>query len=249
MSLRNKHPVFAIRPSDPDSQGIKDSLVRTVFIPLGSLFVAALGLISRDISAWVRAAIIIYIAIICLVVLIAPIRNATAWLKRKCSARRIAKSYYPKLLSIVNTLLPLLEESRAETVTHMLTIARSWAGAGDRIHFDPLHIKILYTWLTSVKKRLEFNRQREFIDILSDLSNLILYYNYFCDDAQRQLDGLIVAGVLQDNMLRQLKQEWSQFRDRHNQTVKAWEDIAKNINAAAGERVCCEYYSPVKTIG
>ncbi len=233
---------------EPPSTETKESLLKTVLIPLGSLLVAALGLIVRDVPAWVTVVIVTYIAVVAVAVLIAPVHEFWKWIRKKALAYALARNYYPQLQQLVNILSSQIDQSRSETVYYVWHSISGWEEARERVKPDHAHFRTLYSWLFSIGKRLESNKRSEFTEIASELGELVIQYSRFCEQAHRELDSLATTGVLQPQKLRLLKQEWNQIRDKHNQTVKTWEDLTKNINKAAGERICIDHYSPLKTI-
>jgi hypothetical protein len=233
---------------EPSSTETKESRLKTIWIPLGLLLVAALSLIVGTAPVWVTVVIVAYIAVVAVAVLIPPIRESWRWLRRRKLANVLVKDYYPQLQQMVNILLPELEQSHSETVYQLWHSIGAWTEAQGHVKPDPSHIRTLYSWLFSINKRLASDRKSEFADITSELGEFVLQYNHFCEQAHRELDLFATRGNLQPQKLRSLRQEWNQVRDKHNQTVKSWEDLAKNINKAAGEQICFDHYSLLKTI-
>lgn len=83
--------------------------------------------------------------------------------------------------------------------------------------------------------------------VASDLSRVIYQYHYLCVRSQEHLEQLINAKSLVDQRLRQLKQQWNTARGEHMHVLRNWEQVAKRFNEMAGERVCLDYYEPIKT--
>lgn len=232
----------------PSHDQPKESMFRTVWIPLGSLLVAALGLLARDAPPWITATIVGYIVLVAVAVLIPFFRRIGQWLRQKTLGRSLAAKFYPQLGQTVTVLLPQLEESRVETICQVWWSISSWDEAKQIVRVDHAHLRTLQVWLDSIARRLETQSKAAFVELADELGDLILQYQWFCEEAYRQLDALASSGSLQPQKLRSLKQEWNQVRDKHNQTIKSWEDTAKNINAMAHERICLDHYSSLKTL-
>jgi len=230
-------------PSQP-----KESLLKTVWIPLGSLLVAVLGFIGRDVPLWTVGVIVGYIIFVVLAVLIPYLTGLGRWMRKRMMGRSLAAKFYPQLEQATTVLLPNLETSRGDTVYYVWTSIGSWGEAAQLVRPDHAHLQTLYAWLRSIDARLRIKKRRGFSKIADELSRMILQYQRFCEEAYRQLDALASAGNLPSQKLRNLKQEWNHIRDKHNQTLKAWEDTAKAINATAGDHICQDYYQLLKTI-
>jgi len=72
---------------------------------------------------------------------------------------------------------------------------------------------------------------------------IVAYIRKYCSLTQ------VLNSKPEEQRLRNLKHEWNNARDKHNQTVKSWEDLAKNINHDAGQRICFDHCGFLKTIG
>jgi hypothetical protein len=110
------------------------------------------------------------------------------------------------------------------------------------------HLNALYYWLSSIADRLSNLNCNKTGKIAKEIGEFVNQYSRFCQEAHQQLDSLCVNGNLEPNKLRQIKQDWNHVRDKHNQTIKTWEDIAKNLNSAAGEQICFDSFESLKTI-
>lgn len=244
--------VFAV--SDPQKQP-KESLIKTVLIPLGSPFVAALGLFGKDMPVWAPWAIAAYVGIVFVWLAVIPFgKFIYRWIRTFAHERSISNRFLPKFREFIVVLQPNLEESRHGTVFS------SWKSVGqspEGINFNSPqhvispevnHLVTLNLWLASIASRIANHDHTLFQEIAGELGNFISQYSRFCEEAHRQLDMLCVHGNLEANKLRQIKQEWNQVRDKHNLTIKTWEDTAKNLNAAIGERICFDHFQSLKTI-
>ncbi len=78
---------------------------------------------------------------------------------------------------------------------------------------------------------------------------MIHQYILLCEQAHQEVETLTSSGKLAEQNLRNLKQEWNNARDKHNHTIKTWEDLAKKINHDTDNKICFDNYSLLKTIG
>lgn len=69
---------------------------------------------------------------------------------------------------------------------------------------------------------------------------MVLQLNRLCEQAQREIETMITNNQPAEQMeqnLRNLKQDWNKAISKHNQTIKAWEDLAKNINREGAAKI------------
>jgi len=244
--------VFA--EAEPQQQP-KESMIKTVVIPLGSLFVAALGLFGKDMPVWAPWAIAVYIGIVIVWLAVIPFGwFIYRWIRTFAHDRSISNRFFPQFRNFVTVLLPHLEESRHGTVfSSWKSIGQSPEGRNFNspqhvIYPEVDHLRTLRLWLNSIAGRLAIDNHARFREIANELGEFVSQYSRFCEEAHRQLDMLCVHGNLEATKLRGIKQEWNQVRDKHNLTIKTWEDAAKTLNAALGERICFDHFQSLKTI-
>lgn len=225
------------------------SLLTTVLIPLGSVLVAGLGLLVQNVPWWVTAVVVFYIVVVALVGLI----PASIRLFKKSRGfmlnRAVARRYRPLVRRYVTTLMPNLEESRSDTVFNVWKNAVSLDQGQVHIRPDYAHLRTLQSWLASIEARLILKHKKDFDLFCEEVAEVVLQYNRLCEQAHRELETVLINGKPDEQRLRGLKQEWNNARDKHNQTLKAWEDLAKNLNHDAGKRVCFDHCGFLKTIG
>lgn len=224
-------------------------LITTVLIPLGSVLVAVLGLLVQSVPWWVTAIVIFYVIVIALVGLIPASIRAYRMLRMRLQHRSVARRYVSLVCRFLHTLSPTLEESRADTVFNVWKSAVSFDQGRGQVRPDYAHLRTLQSWLRSIDARLGDSGKSSFDELCDELSEVVLQYNRLCEQAHREIEAMIINGKLEEHQLRYLKQDWSNARDKHNQTLKVWEDLAKNINHEAGERVCFDHCDFLKTIG
>lgn len=225
------------------------SLLTTVLIPLGSFLVAGLGLLAQAVPWWVTATIILYVLVVALVGLIPATIPIYRLVRRLMRHREIARRYLPMIRRFLTTLTPNLEDSRVGTVYQVWRSATSLDQGRGLVRPDQVHLITLQRWLHSIDERLRDAKNKQFDQIVDELAFAVLQYTRVCEQAHREIETLLTSGVRDEPFLRNLKHQWSNARDKHNQTIKAWEDIARNINSETGERVCFDHYDLLKIVG
>lgn len=242
-------PVGFSGQSEHASKSEGKSLITTVLIPLGSVLVAVLGLLVQNVPWWVTAVVIFYVVVVALVGLIPASFRVYRALRTRLQRRAVTRRYFLSVRRFLTVLSPSLEESRVDTVFNVWKGAVSLDQARGQVRPDYAHLRTLQSWLRSIDIRLDNSGKRSFEEICDELGDVVLQFNRLCEQAHREIETLTINGQLAEHSLRTLKQDWSNARDKHNQTAKAWEDLAKNINHDAGERVCYDHCDLLKTIG
>lgn len=227
----------------------KKSLLTTVMIPLGSVLVAGLGLLVQTVPWWVTAVVVFYIVVIALVGLVPASIRFYDKLRCLLSYRAVARRYRPPMRRFVTTLMPNLDASRPDTVFNAWKNAVSLDQGQMQIRPDYAHLRTLQSWLASIEVRLINDNKRDFELLCEELADVVLQYSKLCEQAHREIEAAVVNSKPEEHRLRNLKQEWSNARDKHNQTVNAWEVLAKNINHDARQRICFDHFGFLKTIG
>lgn len=242
-------PVDFSGQSEHVSKSEGKSLVTTVMIPLGSVLVAVLGLLVQNVPWWVTAIVVFYVVVVALVGLIPASIRAYRALRTRLQRREVARRYFQPVRRFLTVLSPSLEESRADTVFNVWKNAVSLDQVRGQVRPDYAHLWTLQSWLRSIDGRLDNDAKRSFEELCDEIGEVVLQFNRLCEQAHREIETLTINGQLAEHNLRSLKQDWNNARDKHNQTVKMWEDLAKNINHDAGERVCFDHCDLLKTIG
>lgn len=226
----------------------RKSLLTTVLIPLGSVLVAGLGLLVQAVPWWVTAVIVFYILVVALAGVVPVAIRVLQTFKEKMTHRAIVRAYLPQIRRFVTTLSPNLEDSRLETIFYVWRTATSLDQGRNLIKPDQIHQTTLQWWLSSISEELERTRYRDFDKIVGELSRIVYQYNRLCEEARRQLEATLVGVVRDEPTMRHIKHEWNNARDKHNQLIKSWEDIAKNINHEFGKTVCNDHYEFLRVI-
>lgn len=212
----------------------------TVLIPLGSFLVAGLGLLTRNVPGWVTAVVVFYVVVVALVELIPALMRAyhalRAWLQRRAAARR----YALPVRQFLTTLSPSLVEDRTDTVISVWRSAVSFDQGKGQVKPDVEHLRTLGSWLSSIDSRLDDRGRKNFDEVCNELGMVVLQHNRLCEHAQREIETMINNSQPAEQMeqnLRNLKQDWNKAISKHNQTIKAWGDLAKNINREGAAKI------------
>lgn len=227
----------------------KKPFLTTVLIPIGAVLVAALGLLVQTVPWWVTAIIVSYVFVAALVGLVPVTIRVYRYLQGLMTYRAVVRRNLPLVHRFVTTLIPNLEESRTDTVFNVWKSASSLDQGRGLVRPDYLQLRTLQSWLGSIDNYLEANCKNSFDHLCDDLAEVVLQYSRFCEQAHREIETLILNSKPEEHNIRNIKKDWNNARDKHNQTIKAWEDLAKNINHEAGEKICFDSCGFLKTIG
>jgi hypothetical protein len=230
----------------------EDHVVTRLLIPLGSLLIAAIAVLTSNYQLPIGAviAVILYLVIVMFVTLWRPASRLFSMFREKWLHRSISKIYYPYLQNSAVEFGRLTEDNRSHTMITFLQDISSWPELQNNpIPFDREHIQTIREWLSSIQENISSSRLTRFKREAHDLSIIIFHYHNMCVRIQVRLESLITQGKIteEQNHLRQLKREWDLRREGHMQFVRDWENLTKNINGKLG-RVCVDYYEPLKTL-
>lgn len=229
----------------------------------GALVVAAitlsLNLIDRNAPRWLVGLTILVLSGVVVMQAIPFVKMALRWSRRRSAESRIHETYLPRIAEVVNSLLPLLDESRSDTVLHVWknnqsTQVASIQKAGQFTQPPPIvspaisHHRAIKSWLERISSRIPSCKKSQFQALAGEVGDALCSYHYLCEEAFHQLDALSRNLPMQPDKLRSLKQESNLVREKHNKMMDAWTEIAKAVNAAFGDRICIDYYLPLKTI-
>lgn len=196
-----------------------------------------------------------YVGIVIIWLAVIPFgRLIFRWIQKFSHDRSISNRFFPQFRDFITVLRPNLDESRCGTIySTWKSVGQSPEGMNfnspQHVIFPEVnHLRTLNLWLRSIASRLAVYDRTQFQEIARELGDFVSQYSRFCEEAHRQLDMLCVHGNLEATKLRQIKQEWNQVRDKHNLTIKTWEDAAKNLNAAIGEGICFDHFQSLMTI-
>lgn len=252
-----RYTANALFPYDNDEDGVSKesklwSVLTKVLIPLGAGFAALLAVLIQKVPLWVTVVVVAYLVVTALVVVALPAFQLYKKLRDMKMNRDVARHYLPLISRFVVTLKPNLDESRGDSVYYLWKSAISLEDGLEQrqkqIRPDHDHLRSLKLWLDSIDARLNSKHKRDFDILCEELADVVLQYNGLCQKAHREIEAALVNKKPEEHKLRPLKQDWANARDKHNQTVKAWTDLAKNINHDSHRRICFDTCELLKTI-
>jgi hypothetical protein len=208
-----------------------------------------------NIPKWIIVIIIIYfllVIVMILSVLVDPFTKLLSKIREKSKKKHIAKIFYPQLHNEAKDFGSFVDSEKIDTIPYLLqnnifNIIRSQS-IFELFQFDRGHIATIQIWLDSTQKYLKLRRLKDFSKIAHDLSWLIHNYHYFCINMQYQLEKVLKNEKIQEEEKRKLKQEWNTLRERHSQFINNFQNLMKNINESLGEKICVDYFEPLKTL-
>jgi len=225
--------------------------LKDFLIPLGSFLIAALALLTQyaQLPRWIIVVAVSYLIFVAGVSLYISVGRVASYIASKWRFRRVAKTYFPRVLESIGVLHQLLERGQTNTLLYLLGEAAQWGELRGRPSlFDPEHVEIMRSWLFSIEGRVESCTRGEFSSLCSEISELTGHFNRFCHQRLRALQEVITAGALPEQRLRQLKQQWNLHREAHVAYIRGWQNLTKTINEKAGARLCMDYYEPLGTL-
>ena len=228
-------------PGDSSGQSEAKPLLTTVLIPLGLILVAVPGLWAQNVPWWVTAIVVFYIVVVALVVLIPALIHEYRALRARQQRRAAARRYAVLVRQFLTTLSPSLVEDRTDTVFRVWKSAVSFDQGKGQVKPDSVHLVTLGSWLSSIDSRLDDSGRKNFDEVCNELGMVVLQHNRLCEQARREIETLINSGgQLAEQNLRNIKQDWNKAIFEHNQTIKAWGDLAKNINREGAAKITFE---------
>jgi len=245
-----RHSAHFTSSAESKSSPEKAPFLTKILIPFGAVLVAGLGLLIQNVPWWVTAFIVTYITAVILALAIPAAMQFIRVIKKGFVRRAVARRYIPQMRRFLTVFLPHLEDSRTETVLYVWRNASSLDEGRRIVQLDYGHIRTLQDWFSSLDDRLSSASSFDFEQICEELARAVFHYNVLCERVHREIEALsnASASVANQAQLRYVKQEWNNARDKHNQTIKAWEDVTKSINHDAGRNLCMDHYSLLKTI-
>ncbi len=225
--------------------------LKDIVIPVGAVLIAGITLLSakHKIPIWASICVVLYFVVVMVVVVAKPSIQLISLFKNKLKKKHLAKIFYPQLADTASKFGPLIEHQRSNTICYLIEDINRWDEVrNQQIQYDAEHMGTINGWFVSIKNYLNFYRFKDFPILAKGFSSLINQYNRFCIKLQRQLEAIVSSGKLSEQRLRDLKREWNVHREKHNKIIQNWEDRAKDINKVADDRICIDYYEPLKTL-
>ena len=225
-------------------------LLRDILIPLGSILIAAISLLTVNfkLPAWAIIGVVSYLIVVIVALLFNPFHGLCSFLWKMKRERYLAKKFHSEVYDISREFNGLIED-RSDTISNLLKDINSWEELrGQLIQPDSEHISTIKSWHASIEKDLNLLGLRYFPSLVWDLGVVISQYNRFCIQMQKRLEEILRERELHEMHLRYLKHEWTLRRERHIRVISKWESLTKNINDKFRGRLCIDYYEPLKPI-
>ena len=248
-----------VNSSESGSGTARESAVRTVLVPLGSLVVAALGLFAKDVPLWVIVLAVAFIGVVLLAALGDFLRWARRTLRVVREERSLARRYFPEIKRFLIDLETILQESRADSPYFVLKEASSLEiqyrkKLADGI-FEPQRIRayaasahLTTLWLCGSALTLltESGRLTTLRAVSRLAGQLLIQYHRFCEDGYEAIDMVLKMPAVPETMRSHLKAQWQETIQRHNHRMREWEMLAKRINLDVGEHICADHIPVLK---
>ena len=237
----------------------RESVVRTVLVPVGSLVVAALGLLAKDVPLWVIVLAVAFIG----VVLLAVLGDFLQWAGRKVRVvreeRSLARRYFPEIRRFLIDLTNILSESRADSpffvVKEASTLESQYRKKLADGRFEPQRIRsnaasahLTTLWLCG--NALTLVAESECLTTLRAVSGLtgqlLIQYQRYCEDGYEGIGMVLKMPEVPETMGSHLKAQWEETIQRHNHRMREWEMLAKRINLDVGEHICADHIPVLK---
>jgi hypothetical protein len=186
-----------------------------------------------------------------LIELVKPLTKLLLKLREKRRKKHIAEIFYPQLHNQAKDFGSLVDSEKHDTIIYLLRDIFNFIRSPviyELFKFDRGHIETIQIWLTSTQEYLNLRRLKDFPKIAHDLSWFVRMYHYFCIGIHDQLEKVLKNEKIQEDDKRRLKQEWNTRRERHGQFINNFQSLMKNINDSLGEKICVDYYPPLKTL-
>jgi hypothetical protein len=235
-------------PNRPENMTEQPSFLRNILIPIGSALVLALSFLAQGIPFWAATVIVTYLGVVVLWIILPGLFKGLSVLRERSIKRKMAETYFPYLINIIESFEPQLESTRTETVFYVWKSAASWEGSQAIVRPDHAHLDTLAGWLHHLLDAARHVETKQLDLVAKQLASWVSSYARFMEDACRELESLLAARKLDENKTRELKQGWNHVRDAHNRMLSDWLNLCKEINAVYGHEVCRTYYPMLKPL-
>lgn len=238
-----------------------ESIVKSILVPVGSLVIAGLSLMAKDVPQWVSVLAVTYIGIVLAVILFDSLRYVTRWVASMRRARALSRGFRAEILRYLAVLSDHLRQDRADTPFSVLKQAGRYESefVSRQQDFDPCgrcidenasarHLSTLSLMSKALGVLSKDIHHRRFEDLCALSGNLLLEYERFCEQSRDQIVSALRRPIAHENFIRSLRDEWEQARERTNHRMRDWERLAEQINHVAGRRVCFEHMSVLKSL-
>ena len=225
------------RPKDEDDK--KSSIFKDIIVPLGSVLIPVVALITNNTLAWWGSlAIAIYIVIVAIVLVGPAIIRILK--KRSATSRyaRLEKVFFPKTIEAFGRFKPMVDSGRNDTLWGV------WQNAGRTVetqqHIRPgySHFQAVAAWQNHISKAIEVANPTDIESMAAEIASWVQQFVFLGRDAYAQFESLLRDKQIDESRIRQIKQDWNHMRDEHNDAVSNWLSLCEEINRDFGRNIC-----------
>lgn len=224
-------------------------LVSSFLIPFGSVLIAAVALLASTtpIPQWAVAVVVTYLAVAMVISLAYPARKLRIAFQRKRIIQKAARKFYAALVETTGQMSEQVNFHRVNTVANLSQEVSSLVG--EQAHQVPVEaLRLARSWMETIHRRVDPKSHADFVALARELSAFVSEYHYLCRRVHESIISLISKGLIPEQRLPQVRQQWNLARERQMSLVTSWEQLTKKINGALGERLCNDYYEPLKML-
>jgi hypothetical protein len=226
--------------------------LRGVMFPFGSVLIAAVALLVKgeQLPGLAIYVVVPYLIVTVVLLLVPLVIQANAALRAGQRKKRLVERFYPRLRESAKEFALLIEQGNSNTLLYFFADTSNWLTriGIDSSRIDKEHIQTIKSWFESLRTRLQSPKYLDFFPLASEMSSLINSHNRFCIKAQEYLQANVVAQKFPESEMKGFRQQWNLCREKYAFFIQNWERLAKNINDDSGERICLDYYEPLKTL-
>lgn len=228
----------------------RDSFVSRILIPLGSVVIAAVVLLStkNKLPSWASIIVVAYLAFVIVWIVARPTNNAIQKVVNVTTRRRFVKGMRPELHEILEQLDEMLEQQRMNTIPFVVADLSSKLS---RVVKEPILIGayqeqfyILQSWASSLTRSMSNYRATDFRRDSSELSQLVFRFTCACTSARNIIDN---AGYV-DKVPHDVRADWNAAVNRMSNFINRVEHFTKAVNAKYSTRICADSFQEVKPL-
>lgn len=239
-----------------DYQGYKSSTSKVevdhfttkVLIPLGSVLIATIGLLSAEtvLPTWAYWIMMIYLGIVLVKILVGPIKKFISNIINRYNKMHFAKQMKLELLSLSRELNELLESQRINSVpyfiTHLLSKLSQEVQKSNCLHRNSEQFTILQSWAWCLSDNLKFDNHKLFLRNANQFSRVVSWFTWACEWVRQVLDKTEVREKIPKDVLS----DWNLAVQRISDFTSRVERMMKSINNNYKTSICITSFQDVK---
>lgn len=224
----------------------RSAFTKSYLIPVGSILVAALGLVAQNAPAWVTYAAVSYLLFV-VVFALYPIGRMLLgiWFSRRAVLAAINANMLA-VMKVIDKLPPHLSQSRTGAIFDVWQSVSAEEAVRGLFYADSSHLDTLNTWFRLIREYVNVAKGDNRIRRIKELSSLIMQYAKLCEQAYRDIESALNAGIIDDKKASKIRQEWNHARDSHNRLIEDWTDICTEVNRLSGNELLSTYFPTLK---